>query len=70
MIATIGNNEVGNLKAGAVLTVTGAKSTTDAQKEVADFLLLNHREDLDYFLISKNYFLVYSKPGQVVSAVA
>lgn len=70
MIATLGNNAMNNLKPGAVLTVTGAKSATEAQKEIADFLMSNHREDLDYFLISKNYFLIYSKAGQSVSAVA
>jgi hypothetical protein len=70
MIATIGNNTINNLKPGSVLAVTGAESAMDAQQEVEDFLELNKRQDLDYFLISKNYFLVYAKPGESLQGAA
>jgi hypothetical protein len=70
MIATLGNNTLENLKPGSVLTVTNVITEQDAQKEIADFLLLHNRHDLGYFLIAENYFMVYSKNGLSVQAVA
>lgn len=69
MIATLGTN-VEALKPGAVLNVTGASNEIEAQQEVADFLQSNNRDDLGYFSISKDYFLLYVKYGSAVSAVA
>jgi hypothetical protein len=70
MVATIGNNAISTLKPGAVLTVTGAQSESEAQREVADFLQLSNRSDLGYFLISKDYFLLYPKSGSSLSGIA
>lgn len=70
MIATLGNNEAVTLKPGAVLTVTGANDETDAKKEVANFLQLSKRDDLGYFLISKDYFLLYLKSESSLRGVA
>ena len=70
MVATLGNNAINSLKPGAVLTVTGATTETDAQKEVADFLQSSNRTDLGYFLISKDYFLLYTKSGGTLSGIA
>jgi hypothetical protein len=70
MVATIGNNAISTLKPGAVLTVTGAQSESEAQMEVADFLQLSNRSDLGYFLISKDYFLLYLKSGSSLSGIA
>ncbi|KAA0989818.1 hypothetical protein [Dyadobacter aurulentus] len=70
MVATLGNNAINTLKPGAVLTVTGARTETDAQKEVADFLQSSNRTDLGYFLISKDYFLLYTKSGGTLSGIA
>ncbi|MCE7066346.1 hypothetical protein [Dyadobacter sp. CY326] len=70
MIATLGNNALSTLKPGAVLTVTGANTETDAQREVADFLQMSNRTDLGYFLISKDYFLLYLKSEGSLSGVA
>jgi hypothetical protein len=61
MVAIIGNNPITKLKVGAVLTVTGAKSETQAQQEIADFLHLSKRDDLGYFSISEDFYLVYPK---------
>ncbi|MEO6286167.1 MAG: hypothetical protein ABIN80_24415 [Dyadobacter sp.] len=70
MVATIGNNAISTLKPGAVLTVTGAQSESEAQMEVADFLQVINRSDLGYFLISKDYFLLYLKSGSSLSGIA
>ncbi|MCF0064027.1 hypothetical protein MUK70_27495 [Dyadobacter chenwenxiniae] len=70
MIATLGNNAISTLKPGAVLTVTGATSEMDAQREVADFLQLSERNDLGYFSISKDYFLLYLKSENSLSGIA
>jgi len=70
MIATLGNNAISTLKPGAVLTVSGAKTETDAQREVADFLQMSNRTDLGYFLISKDYFLLYLKSDNSLSGLA
>ncbi|WAC10230.1 hypothetical protein [Dyadobacter pollutisoli] len=70
MVATIGNNAISTLKPGAVLTVTGAQSESEAQREVADFLQLSNRSDLSYFPISKDYFLLYLKSGSSLSGIA
>lgn len=70
MVATLGNNPAKSLKPGAVLTVTGARSESEAQREVADFLQLSNRTDLGYFLISKDYFLLYLKTGNSISGIA
>ena len=70
MIATLGNNAAINLKPGAILTVTGAHDETDAKREVSDFLLSSQRDDLGYFLISKDYFLLYLKSGSQVGGIA
>jgi len=70
MIATLGNNAISTLKPGAVLSVTGADNESDAQREVADFLQSSNRTDLGYFLISKNYFLLYLKSGSSASGIA
>ena len=58
------------MKAGAVLTVTGAHDETDAKREVANFLQLSKRDDLGYFLISKDYFLLYMKSESSLRGVA
>ncbi len=58
------------MKPGAVLTVSGAGSESEAQREVADFLQLCNRTDLGYFLISKDYFLLYTKSGDSLSGIA
>ena len=63
MIATLGNNAINTLKPGAVLTVTGANNELEAQKEVSAFLQSSNRDDLGYFAISKDYFLLYTKSG-------
>ena len=70
MVASLGNNAINTLKPGAVLTVTGAKTETDAQREVAAFLQSSNRDDLGYFLISKDYFLLYLKSGSSLSGIA
>ena len=70
MIATLGTNAINTLKPGAVLTVSGAKTETDAQREVADFLQMSNRTDLGYFLISKDYFLLYLKSDNSLSGLA
>ena len=70
MIATLGNNAINTLKPGAILTVSGAQSETDAQREIADFLQMSNRTDLSYFSISKDYFLLYSKSESPVSGLA
>lgn len=70
MVASLGNNAISTLKPGAVLTVSGAKTETDAQREVADFLQSSNRDDLGYFLISKDYFLLYLKSGSSSSGIA
>ena len=70
MVATLGNNEAITLKPGAVLTVTGAHDETDAKREVANFLQLSKRDDLGYFLISKDYFLLYMKSESSLRSVA
>ena len=70
MVATFGNNPTRSLKPGAVLTVSGAGSESEAQREVADFLQLCNRTDLGYFLISKDYFLLYTKSGDSLSGIA
>ena len=70
MIATLSNNEAITLKPGAVLTVTGAQNENDAKNEVADFLQSSQRDDLGYFLISKDYFLLYLKSESSLRGVA
>ncbi|CAG4990650.1 hypothetical protein DYBT9275_00580 [Dyadobacter sp. CECT 9275] len=70
MVASIGNNGMENLKPGAVLTVSGAISESEAQNEVASFLQLSQREDLGYFAISKDYYLLYLKSGKGEEGVA
>ena len=70
MVSTISNNPTNTLKAGAVLTVTGAHDETDAKREVANFLQLSKRDDLGYFLISKDYFLLYMKSESSLPGVA
>ncbi|GGB93092.1 hypothetical protein [Dyadobacter sediminis] len=70
MIATLENNAISTLKPGAVLSVTGADNITDAQREVADLLQSSNRTDLGYFHISKNYFLLYLKPGNLAGGIA
>ena len=70
MVAALGNNSADTLKPGAVLTVTGAQNETDANKEVANFLQLSKRDDLGYFQISKDYFLLYLKSGSSLHGVA
>ncbi|NIJ55737.1 hypothetical protein [Dyadobacter arcticus] len=70
MVASLGNNAINTLKPGAVLTVSGAKTESDAQREVADFLQSSNRHDLGYFLISKDYFLLYLKSGSSLSGIA
>lgn len=61
MIASLEKNTAVILKPGAVLNVMDATSEHDAKREVADFLSSRDRNDLGYFLISKNYFLLYLK---------
>lgn len=61
MIASIGNNGIKNLKPGAVLTVSGARTETEAQTKIEAFLNTSKRDDLGYMPISKNYFLLYLK---------
>jgi len=70
MVAALGNNSADTLKPGAVLTVTGAHSETDAKREVANFLQSSKRDDLGYFLISKDYFLLYMKSESSLRGVA
>lgn len=70
MVATLSNNPTRNLKPGAVLTVSGARTETEAQREVADFLALYNRTDLGFFLISKDYYLLYLKSGNSISGIA
>lgn len=70
MIASLENNSMIVLKPGAVLTVTGAKNENDAQQEVATFLQSSKRDDLGYFIISKDYFLLYLKSGNALRGVA
>lgn len=70
MVATLGNNPAKNLKPGAVLTVSGARTETEAQREVADFLQMCNRTDLGFFLISKDYYLLYLKSGNSISGIA
>ena len=70
MIATLDTNAAIILKPGAVLTVTGAHDETDAKREVADFLQSSKRDDLGYFLISKDYFLLYLKSGDAAGGIA
>jgi len=70
MIATLGNTAISTLKPGAVLTVTGANTETDAQREVADFLQMSNRTDLGYFSISKDYYLLYLKSEGSLSGIA
>ena len=70
MVATLGNNPSRNLKPGAVLTVSGARNEKEAQREVADFLELCNRPDLGFFLISKDYYLLYLKSGNPISGIA
>ncbi|QRR02039.1 hypothetical protein [Dyadobacter sandarakinus] len=70
MIASLGHNDIYTLKPGAVLTVTGASNELEAQQEVADLLQSANRGDLGYFAISKDYFLLYMKSGNALSAVA
>jgi len=70
MVATLDHNKAVTLKPGAVLTVTGAQDETDAKKEVANFLHLSKRDDLGYFQISKDYFLLYLKSGSSLHGVA
>ncbi|WP_138482880.1 hypothetical protein [Dyadobacter bucti] len=70
MIASLENNTIGTLKPGAVLTVSGALNESDAHREVADFLQLSNRDDLGYFLISKDYFLLYRKSESSLSGIA
>ena len=70
MVATLDYNKAVTLKPGAVLTVTGAQNETDANKEVANFLQLSKRDDLGYFQISKDYFLLYLKSGSSLRGVA
>ncbi|WP_221390365.1 hypothetical protein [Dyadobacter sp. NIV53] len=70
MVSTLSNNTAITLKPGAVLTVTGAHDESDAKKEVANFLQLSKRDDLGYFLISKDYFLLYLKSGSSLHGVA
>jgi hypothetical protein len=70
MVATLGNSVATTLKPGAVLTVTGANNETDAKIEVANFLQLSKRDDLGYFLISKDYFLLYLKSESSLRGVA
>lgn len=70
MVAALGNNSANTLKPGAVLTVTGAHDETDAKREVANFLQLSKRDDLGYFLISKDYFLLYLKSESSLRGVA
>jgi hypothetical protein len=61
MVAIIGNTPITKLKEGSVLAVTGAQSENQAQREVDDFLQLSQRDDLGYFPISKDFFLLYPK---------
>lgn len=61
MVAIIGNNPITKLKEGAVLAVTGAQNQNQAQQEIADFLLVSQREDLGYFSISEDFYLLYPK---------
>jgi len=70
MIASLENNAAITLKPGAVLTVTGANNENDAKREVADFLASSERSDLGYFLISKDYFLLYLKSGSSAHGIA
>ena len=70
MVAALGNNEAITLKPGAVLTVTGAQNENDAQREVATFLQVSERDDLGFFIISKDYFLLYLKSGNSLRGVA
>jgi hypothetical protein len=70
MVASLGNNAIDTLKPGAVLTVTGARTEKDAHQEIAEFLQSSNRNDLDYFPISKDYFLVYTKAGGSLNGVA
>ena len=70
MVATLGNNPMRSLKPGAVLAVTDAGSESEAQRQVADFLQLSNRNDLGYFPISKDYFLLYLKSGSSLSGIA
>lgn len=70
MIASLENNATITLKPGAVLTVTGATTENDAKREVADFLKSSDRTDLGYFLISKDYVLLYLKSGSSSHGIA
>jgi hypothetical protein len=70
MIATLDTNAAIKLKPGAVLTVTGAHDEHDAKRKVADFLQSSKRDDLGYFLISKDYFLLYLKSVSSAGGIA
>jgi hypothetical protein len=70
MIASLENNAAITLKPGAVLTVTGANNENEAKTEVAAFLASSKRNDLGYFLISKDYFLLYLKSGSSAHGIA
>lgn len=61
MVAIIGNNPITKLKEGAVLAVTGAQNKNQAQQEIANFLQLSQRDDLGYFSISEDFYLLYPK---------
>jgi hypothetical protein len=70
MVATLSNNAINSIRPGAVLTVTGAKNELEAGQQVAEFLESSNRNDLEFFPISKNYFLLYTKSGVSNSGIA
>lgn len=70
MITSLEKNAAITLKPGAVLNVMNATSEYDAKREISDFLRFSQREDLGYFLISKNYVLLYLKSNGLTQRVA
>lgn len=69
MVAIIGNNPITRLKEGAVLTVTDANNEDQAAREIADLLKVSQRQDLGYFQISKDFFLLYPKLKKATNEV-
>lgn len=70
MITSLERNAAITLKPGAVLNVMNATSEYDAKREVTEFLRFSKRDDLGYFIISKNYFLLYLKSTRLSQRVA
>ncbi|WP_025764931.1 hypothetical protein [Dyadobacter tibetensis] len=70
MIASIGNNGIENIKAGSVIMVSDVQNGTEAQQEINRFLAEQNKEDLGYFAISDQYFILFHKSATSTAAVA